>query len=166
MKYSFEISSWFKGDTRVQFYIPMLHWASLIYIFLEDWFSASFSNHYWKKHFRFCLMQTYLSFACNVFKKLFLWHGFISTWITPTAQMSRKRFYVRSSILWVQRNDKILRLQHYYLPNYWARKMFKPSEGLTSLLAELKKDTFVLDLWFSGGGRHKWGCCFHFVDLV
>jgi len=26
-----------------------------------------------------------------------------------------------------------------------------------------KKIFFVLGLWFSGGGRHKWGCHFHFL---
>ena len=45
-KYSFENLSWFKKDTRIQFYIPMLLWVSLM-IFLQVSLSASFSNHYW-----------------------------------------------------------------------------------------------------------------------
>ena len=37
---------WFKRDTRIQLYIPMLRWVSLM-IYLQVWLSASFSNHYW-----------------------------------------------------------------------------------------------------------------------
>jgi len=33
-----------------------------------------------------------------------------------------------------------------------------------SLLVEIKKKFFVLGLWSSGGGRHKWGC--HFILLA
>jgi len=48
-------------------------------------------------------------------------------------------------------------LQRYNLPADWARKLFKPSTDSTSLLVEIEKKFFVLGLWFSGGGRHKWG---------
>jgi len=58
-------------------------------------------------------------------------------------------------------------LQRYNSPADWARKLFKPSTDSASLLVKIeKKLLFVLGLWFSGRGRHKWGCHFHFIGLV
>jgi len=57
-------------------------------------------------------------------------------------------------------------LQRYYSPADWARKLFKPFTDSPSLLVEIEKKFFVLGLWFSGKGRRKWGCHFHFIGLV
>jgi len=58
-------------------------------------------------------------------------------------------------------------LQRYNLPADSARKLFKPPTDSASLLVEIeKKQCFILGLWFSGGGRHKWVCHFHFIGLV
>ena len=57
-------------------------------------------------------------------------------------------------------------LQRYNSPADWARKLLKPSTDSASLLVEIENFLFILGLWFSGGGRHKWGCHFHFIGLV
>jgi len=57
-------------------------------------------------------------------------------------------------------------LQGYKSLADWAKKLFKPSKDSASLLVEIEKKFFVLGLWFSGGGRDKLGCHFHFIDLV
>ena len=46
IKYAFEKLSWFKRDIRIQLYIPMLRWVSVM-VFPQVWLSANFSNHYW-----------------------------------------------------------------------------------------------------------------------
>ena len=57
-------------------------------------------------------------------------------------------------------------LQRCNSPADWARTLFKPSTDSASLLVEIEKKFFILGLWFFGGGRHKWGCHFHFICLV
>ena len=111
MKYSFENFRDSEGgsDTRIQLYIIFLRCAKYQgpqqqLISLQVWLSASFGNRYWiaYKYFRFCLMEVYLihlNFACNYFLIIVLlaWVCMaLYSCITPLAQMSRKRYYLRA----------------------------------------------------------------------
>jgi len=64
IKNSFEKLSWFKRDTKIQLYIPMLPWVSSMILCKFDFLPALvILTEY--KYFRFRSMQIYLKFACN-----------------------------------------------------------------------------------------------------
>jgi len=73
IQYSFEKLSWFKRDTRIQLYIPMLRWVSLM-IYLQIWLSASFSNHYWIQIFSVLFIATIFEFCMSGIR--FQWEKF------------------------------------------------------------------------------------------
>jgi len=95
IKYSFEKLSWFNRDTRLQLYITMLLWVSLTIICKFDFRPVvEITTEY--KYVWFCSLQIYLNFACNFSYWSLFSHGNIYSCITPTAQMSRKQYYLRA----------------------------------------------------------------------